>query len=109
MIAKVDFDGVHSMERARKEAEGFVRALHYFNKEENLWGKNKDITVGQIMCFMTYTMVTIVVILGELLRRVFYKPIRSIVLPDVGNDAQESISLLRMEVTYIQSSLFLMI
>ena len=82
------------MERARAEAEGFVRALHYFNKEESLWN-NAHVTPGQVMCFLTYAIVSLIVICGELARKFFYKPVvtlrRSV-------DDSERMELLRMEV-----------
>merc|ERR1712012_1288534 len=57
-------DGIHSMARARWEAEGFVHSLTWLNE-----GEVTDvhvITPGQVFCFGMFCIVFFIVLFGEL-------------------------------------------
>ena len=66
------FDGVHSMERARAEANGFILVLKQLHTDIDAWGFVNKFTVGQIMCFFVFALIIISVILGEIIRYFFF-------------------------------------
>eukprot|EP00494_Astrolonche_serrata_P031779 UN32048 len=58
-------DGVHNMERARKEAESFVNALTILNKEEAVFPQSR-LTPGQVMFVLLYGVIIVLVVPSEL-------------------------------------------
>jgi len=68
-ILKYFHDGLHNMERARLEAEALINGIRLFNNSE--FFAVVDWTPGQIMFFLVYAMITIVVLPAELLMRLF--------------------------------------
>ena len=66
------FDGVHSMERARKEAEGLIRALYRLSTDPGVWKVDRW-TAGQMMAVLVYGVVAAVVLLSESAKFAFFR------------------------------------
>ena len=66
------FDGVHSQERARKEAEGLIRTFYVLNQDPALW-KEEKWTAGQVMTILVYGMVAVVVLCSEICTVLFHR------------------------------------
>merc|ERR1719461_2010208 len=56
-------DGVHSMERARWEAEGFVSTITWMNQGE--YFQEKKITTGQLYSFLMFFLSLMIVVFAE--------------------------------------------
>lgn len=83
---KWNFDGIHNMERARIEANGLIRCFYYLNHDPNSW-ENDQITTGQIMIFIFYAIITIIVLFGQIFKYQFYRK-----SDDIFNRTHDSIN-----------------
>jgi len=63
------FDGIHSMLRARRDAEAFVSALNWLESEEGGVMDRHQLTVGQVYCFASFGILLTFVIIAELAHR----------------------------------------
>eukprot|EP01083_Nonionella_stella_P071573 192342_1 len=69
---KWNFDGIHNMQRSRIEAEGLIRTFYHLNKDATAWMYD-PLTTGQIMTFLFYTIICIVVTISQCLKYMFYR------------------------------------
>ena len=67
-------DGIHNMERARLEAEGLVRTFYHLNKDPSAWEEDQ-ITAGQLMTFIFYSFIGVIVAISQTLKYAFYRKI----------------------------------
>jgi len=63
------FDGMHSMLRARRDAEAFVSALTWLESDGDGVMDRHKITVGQVFCFGTFGLIIAFVVTAELIQR----------------------------------------
>lgn len=75
---KWNFDGIHNMQRARIEAKGLISTFYYLNKDSLTW-KNDQITTGQIMTLLFYSIILIIVTIGQILKFLYYKQKKNII------------------------------
>jgi len=63
------FDGMHSMLRARRDAEAFVSALSWLEMEDGGVMDRHKLTVGQVYCFASFGIILAFVLMAELTQR----------------------------------------
>eukprot|EP00485_Elphidium_margaritaceum_P022510 CAMPEP_0202711152 /NCGR_PEP_ID=MMETSP1385-20130828/23008_1 /ASSEMBLY_ACC=CAM_ASM_000861 /TAXON_ID=933848 /ORGANISM="Elphidium margaritaceum" /LENGTH=869 /DNA_ID=CAMNT_0049370827 /DNA_START=719 /DNA_END=3328 /DNA_ORIENTATION=+ len=66
-------DGIHSMHRARLEAEGLVRALYHVSHDPATWMRT-ELTGGQVMTLLFYGLAVVIVLIGQSCGYLFYVP-----------------------------------